>query len=172
MLKVYKQKTYEGCLPISLMILGNIKATKNKELEIIYKGVKKPRDNSYSLNMLTAYVEIYNTPTILYVDNNYYSKYLKKVNKNKNINVIQQEINWDFIKKLSKPFIVYIDDYILGAETHSQHFIIVEEIKNTSAIIIDPWTGERKEIKKSILMKAIRSLESRFFYCPLLINFN
>ncbi len=170
MLKIYKQKTYEGCLPISLMILGNIKATKYKEVEIIYKAVKKHRDSFYALNMLTAFAEVYKIPTTLYVNNLHYSKYLKKVNKNKNIDVIYQKINWDFIKKLNKPFTIYIDDFILGAETHSQHFIVVKKIKNTSAIIIDPWTGKKSKIKPDELLKAIESLQKTFLYSPLLIT--
>lgn len=171
-LKVYKQATHAGCLPVSLMILGNIKVTKNKEVEIIYKGVKKPRDNSYALSMLTSFVEVYKMPNTLYVDNLYYSKYLKKINKNKNIDVIHQEINLDFIKELNEPFTIYVDDFILGEEAHSQHFIVVEKIENDIAIIIDPWTGERKEIKKAVLMKAVQSLQSQFLYCPLLITIN
>jgi len=171
MLKVYEQETYEGCLPICLMILADIEATKNKELEIIYKAVKS-RKESYTLIMLTTFVEIYNISSTLYVDNILYTKYLKTVNKNKNINVIHQEITWNFVKNLNEPFTIYVDDFILGAETHSQHFIVTEVIKNNLIEIIDPWTGERKEITKDILMKAVRSLKNRFFYSPVLITLN
>ncbi len=170
MLKVYKQETYEGCLPVSLMILGNIKSTKEKELEIILNGVQKPRDNSYSLNMITSFIEKYNTRANLYVNNKFYTNYLTKQNQNNNINIIHHRINLQLFLKLKKPFTLYVDDFILGEEAHSQHFIIVEKIEKNLATIIDPWPGIRKVIKTETLLKASKNMWNQFLYCPLLIT--
>jgi hypothetical protein len=169
-LKVFKQTTYEGCLPVSLLILGDVKSTKQNELKIIYSALRKYRNNFYTLNILTAFVEIYNLNANLYVDNFHFSKYLKNHSKNKNIKVLHQKINQNCFEKIEKPFALYVDDYILGEESHSQHFIVVEKIENNLATIIDPWPGIRRNIKIQTLIKASENMWNQFLYCPLLIT--
>lgn len=169
-LKVFKQQTYESCLPTCLLILGSIEATKEKELEIIYNAVQKCRDGYYAYNILASFIERYNHLATLYVDSKPYSLYLHKLNNNNKIIIKYREINESFFLKLAKPFALYVDDYILGESTHSQHFIVIEELDDKTATIIDPWPGKRKKVEKYLLMAAVNSLKRQFLYSPLLIK--
>lgn len=169
-LQVFKQTTYEGCLPICLLGLGGIQITREKELELIQNGVSKPRDGYYAFNMLSAFVERYSFYANLYVDNKYYSKYLSKFNKNKEITIFHQLITEDFISQQRKPFILYCDWYSFEDYTHAPHFIVVERQEGIHAFIFDPWVGEIIKMKKKKILDSVLELEKRFNFSPLLIT--
>lgn len=169
-LQVFKQKTYEGCLPICLLSLGGIEINREKELELIRNGVSKPRDGYYAFNMLLAFIEQYNSDVNLYVDIKPYSNYLNRLNNNKRLSISHQFINKDFLSKQSRPFVLYVDWYDFEGYTHAPHFIVIEKQQGASMTIIDPWAGKRIEIEKEKILNSILNLKKRFFFSPLLIT--
>lgn len=171
-LKTFKQTTYEGCFVISLLNLAGIKASKKKELEIIINSLKKRRDNYYAYNILSSFTEIYNLKAVLYVDAKPYALYLNKRNKNKEVTILHHKIDKDFLSQQKNPFIVQVDDYVLGDIIHASHYIIIEEQNKNTVIINDPWYGKKSKIKVEVLLEAIESLEKTFLYSPLLITLN
>lgn len=172
MLKIHKQETYEGCLPICLLILENKIINKQLEREIIYKSLNKRRDNFYALNVLSAFSEMFSRNLTLFVGINDYAKYLNQHKDNSRIQILHQKINLDFLLKIKTPYIVQIDDFALGDIVHAMHYLIVEKIDKNEAVIIDPWYGSRTKIKNTALIKAIEILENHLLFSPLLISFN
>lgn len=170
MLKVYKQKTYEGCFPSSLLILGQNPTTFENELDIINKSLTKRRDNYYACNILSAYTEKFKVRANLFVEDKAYSKYLNYYKDSDFISIETRKINLQFLLKQSSPFILQIDDFILGDIVHALHFIVVESVNKKIAVINDPWHGKRSKIKTEILLNAVESLKKTFLYSPLLIN--
>ena len=168
-LQTFKQTTYEGCLPVCLLSIAGIEINREKELILIQNGVSKCRD-SYALSMILSFVEQYDTSINLYVDNKYFSNYLKLINNSTKVIIYYQPINEDFIFKQNNPFILYVDMHDFGEYIHSPHFIIVEKQQGDVAIIVDSLTGKRTKMSKTKILDSVLSLKKRFLYAPLLIT--
>lgn len=166
----YRQTTHEGCFPSCLLILEHGEVDPEKEIEIITNSLLKRRDNHYTYNTLSAFTDRYERNATLYIDMEPYAEYLNQHKDTERITILPQRINKEFLSTLKKPCIVYLDDYVLGSETHAQHFVIIEEFEETETTIIDPWQGSRNTIETTTLIKAIESLRTRFFYSPLAIS--
>lgn len=170
MLKAYKQKTYEGCLPSCLLILEDKEINKEIELEIIYKSLEKNRDNFYAYNNLSAFSEKFARNLTLFVDIREYANYLNKNKDNALIKIIYRNIDLAFLLKIKTPYIVQIDDFVFGDYVHATHYIIVESINEKVTTIIDPWYGSRKKLKTELILNAIKSLKNHLLFSPLLIT--
>lgn len=166
----FKQATSEGCLPSCLLILKNGETSQEEEIELISAALLKRRDNYYAYNILSAFTDKYQTGATLYLDMEPYANYLNQHKDTQRIKIISQQINKEFLSKLAVPYIIYLDDYVLGSETHAQHFVVVEKFGETETGIINPWHGSRKNIKTSTLIGAIESLKTQFLYSPLAIS--
>src|ERR1035437_7948235 len=95
-LQAFKQTTYEGCLPICLLSMAGIQIDRKKEISLIQNAIPKCKD-SYAFSMILSFVEQYNFSVNLYVDDKYFSNYLKKINNSKNVTISYHHINEDFI---------------------------------------------------------------------------
>lgn len=166
----FKQATHEGCLPSCLLILEHGKVDREKEIELISDSLLKRRDNYYAYNTLSAFTDRYKRDAILFVDMKPFAEYLSLNRDTERVKIESQRINKKFLLALATPYIVYLDDFVLGSDTHAQHFVIVEEFGETETTIIDPWHGSRKKVATSTLFGAIESLRKRFFYSPLVIT--
>ena len=170
LLQVVKQITYEGCLPVCLLNLADIKVTREKELNLLFNAISKDRDAYYVYNNLLAFVQEYGRSVNLYIDDRYYVDYLNKINKDKRI-IIKYKLVKDFFSlKENFPFILYVDIHNFGEYVHAPHLIIVEREYNDIATIVDHWVGKRTRIKKQLLFDAIFSLRDRLRYAPLAIT--
>lgn len=168
--KKFKQATYDGCLPSCLLILENGETSPKEEIELILASLLKRRDNYYAYNVLSAFTDKYRTGATLYVGIKPYAKYLDQHKDTQRIKIIPQQINKEFLSTLAVPYVVYLDDYVLGEETHAQHFVVIEEFGETETRIINPWHGSRTTVATSTLIKAIESLKTQFLYSPLAIS--
>lgn len=166
----FKQATSEGCLPSCLLILENGETSPAKEIELISASLLKRRDNYYTYNVLSAFTDKYRTGATLYIDMEPYSKYLNQNKDTQRIKIIPQQINEVFLSTLAVPYVVYLDDYVLGSETHAQHFVVIEEFGEIETKIIDPWHGSRSTVATTTIIKAIESLRTLFLYSPLAIT--
>ncbi len=172
MLKTHRQNTFEGCLPICLLIIEDKDINKKNELEIIYNALLKRRDNFYALNILSSFAEKYSKDITLFVGINEYAKYLNKHKDNQRIKIFYQEINLEFLLKTKIPYILQIDDFALGDIVHAMHYVIIENIDENEVIINDPWSGSRNKLKTSTLLNGIELLENHLLFSPLLISIN
>jgi len=172
MLKTHKQDTFEGCLPICLLIIEDKDINKKNELEIIYNALSKRRDNFYALNILSSFAEKYSRNLTLFIGINEYAKYLNKYKDNHRIKILHQEINLEFLLKTKTPYIVQIDDFALGDIVHATHYVIIEKIDKNEVTINDPWNGSRNILKTSTLLNGIELLENHLLFSPLLIFIN
>jgi hypothetical protein len=168
-LQVFKQTTYEGCLPICLLSMADIQIDREKEVSLIQNAIPKCKE-SYAFSMILSFVEQYDIPVNLYVDDRYYSNYLKKVNDRNKITIFHQPINEDFMHNQTSPFILYVDMYDFGAYIHNPHFIIVEKQQGNTFIVVDSLTGKRMTFEKTKILSSVSSLKNRFLYSPLLIT--
>lgn len=166
----FKQATFEGCLPSCLLILENGETSQEEEVELISAALLKRRDNHYAYNVLSAFTDKYRTGATLYVDMEPYARYLDEYKDTQRIKIIPQQINKEFLSSLTAPYVIYLDDYVLGSETHAQHFVIIEEFRETETRLIDPWHGSQTTIATSTLLMAIESLKTQFLYSPLAIS--
>lgn len=169
---VYKQTTSQGCLPVCLLILSNNKITENIEMNLVIEGLKRkePKEIPYAIKICEQFSLQYRRNLTIYIDNKFYLKYLNEINKLDSIKLMHKYINKDTIDDTSTPFILYIDNNILGNYTHDPHFIIIEKSNNTSFTIIDPWVGKRLEISKKVILPGVKLLKKQFRYSPLIIK--
>lgn len=166
-IKPYKQTSCESCLPVCLLLLSEGETNQEKELSLLFAGLKGLRD-SYAFGILEAFVSSYARPVTLFVDNKYFTNFLRKNNYSSLINIVNKPVNLDF----ETPSIVYLDSQVLGGYSHAPHFVIIEKMVGDVCYIIDPWEGKRKRVKKEKLTEAIKSLKYYLKYCPLVIKFN
>lgn len=172
-IKPYKQTLTHSCLVASfLMILEaekNQKFTKKDEQELTLKGSQRTY-SFYMTGIATEIAKKYNTKITFLADNKFFTNILKNSLENKNISVRHQKITLDLICKLLEKnvLICHIDIHGLGDYSHSSHFIVIEKVKGNFFTIIDPWSGDKKNISKKTLLKAILELKNNVKMCPLL----
>ncbi len=169
-IQIIKQETFEGCLPVCLFGISGIKSSKEKELDLLIKGLTKNRDTYYTFNVILSFIESYDLEIDLFVDIKPYANYLSKFNNDHRLKIAHQAINERFIHNQKNPFILYIDQYEINKYTHAPHFIIVEEQDDEYMYIIDPWKGERIKLPKEVILNSIQELKTCFFFSPLLIT--
>ena len=168
-IKLYKQTTCESCLSCCLLMLSGNLINRKNEIDLFIEGIKR-YPFSYSLGICEEFSIKYNKNIIIYVDNKYYSKYLNNLKITDGINIVHQYIDIRFINKKFVPFIIYIDNNVLGEYTHSPHFVIVETINKNNCTIIDPWKGKRLNINKKIIFDGVLLLKRHLKYSPLIIQ--
>ena len=75
-LKPYKQTSSQSCLSVCLLTCISQDITVEKELELLYEGLKTT--DPYSVSVIRAFVKKYGKIVTVYVDNNYYQTELQK----------------------------------------------------------------------------------------------
>ncbi len=176
-IKPYKQSLTHSCLVASfLMILEDDKDktfTKEKEQQLVLKGSQRTYP-FYVVGITAEIAKEYKTKIQVFADNKFFTNVLKESFKDKNITVSHEKITTTLICKLleKNSLICHIDNHGLGDYSHSSHFIVIEKVKGSLFTIIDPWIGERKNISKKTLEKAILELKHNVKMCPLLFIVN
>ncbi|MBT4722752.1 hypothetical protein HN958_00215 [Candidatus Falkowbacteria bacterium] len=175
MIKPQEQRYTQSCLPICLAMLCGVKMSKTQEGEILLKGLDKKSVN-YAYGMLSEFTNKYKKQLNVFVENNVYAKSLKTFFRSNEHVVIENE-KCDLLsieKHLEKgPMIIYVDAKFLEYRSyvdHAPHFIVIESLEDRKVTIVDPWEGDRREIKFISLQKAINSLKTRFKYSPVMIT--
>ena len=168
-MKPYKQTSSQSCLSVCLLTCIGQDITVDKELELLYEGLKTT--DPYSVSVIRAFVKKYGKNVNVYVDSNYYQTELREKYGTTQISFIHTKISQQFLEKLEAPYIVYLNtNTLLGTWDYSQHFVIIESTSDMFFIIIEPATGKRMKVSKKKLLESIAVLKDRVHYCPLVIE--
>lgn len=164
----YRQTILESCLPVCLLLISGQRIFPEIEVLLLVDGLKSFRE-IYSLGILIAFTKKYKFFVEVKINNKFFWKYLNKSLYNNQIHLVHQPIK-SAIPDQKFPYILYVDGYGLGMNTHSPHFVIIESQKDEYFNIIDSWIGKRRKIKREIIFQAIDSLKKHLRICPLLIT--
>jgi len=166
----YKQQSNQGCLVVDLLYLFGEEPTKQKEEEILTKGLFAFRDN-YTVGCLIAFLDMYSDKRVrLYFDNNYYLNIIKNQVSHPRITMVKARNDISLIDTLSAPFIVYTDTNITDGFTHLPHFMMVTGVTEKMFSVFDPWTGKVSRMSKQRVLKGIDLLRSHVKVCPFIIT--
>jgi predicted double-glycine peptidase len=175
--KILKQSTNYSCLAACLLSVlrhkYNITVTKSGEIELLFKGLTFSRSD-FSLGHLVHVCEKFNKKVQFFVDSSYYLDYLKSIRLPKSLSLIKSKIDLKLIEKTINHLpIVYVDGFYFmkrrEEKTHFPHFIVISDISRKRVTVHDPFYGEKRQIGKKRLMKAIGSLKNRLWIAPKLI---
>ncbi len=175
-MNIFKQKTCESCLSVCLMSLldsqKGIKLDSQEEFNILIEGLKFTRLD-FSTGHLVYLAKKF--PELIfeqYIDFDVFYEILNKLEVPKNLNMYSKKINLKFLKEMVKenPVIIYLDMYTLERIYHYPHFVILQSINDENAIIYDPWSGEKIEIKTKTLMISISYFRNMLKISPKLIR--
>ena len=168
-MKPYKQTSSQSCLSVCLLTCIDQDINVDKELELLYEGLKTTDPSSVSV--VRSFVRKYGRNVKVYVDNNYYRTELHEKYGTKKISFTHEKINQRFLEKLETPYIVYLNtNTLLGTWDYSPHFVIVESMTDKFFSIIEPGSGKRMKVNKKKLLESITVLKDRVHYCPLVIK--
>ncbi len=169
----YKQSLTHSCLAACfLMILKTEKGInfdEKVEQNLALNGSKRTYP-FYVVGIANEVAEKYHVKINIIADNKYFAEVLDKSFKNQPLVSIKHEkVTLTLIKNLlqNQPLICHIDNSLFDY-SHSSHFIVLEEATDKFISIIDPWTGQRKNITDKKLEESINNLKNHIKMCPLL----
>ncbi len=169
----YRQNTIQSCLSTCLRYVSKIK--KKEEDNILINGLKVTR-NDFALGHLDYLSRKFGKKINYFVESKPFSKFLKRINRNKKIKITSKRIDLKFIlKSLRKGLIiVYLDSYYLKnsrlSKVHTPHFVVVIKKQGDKLKILDPWDGKEKLVNEEVFMIAVRSLWDYLWYSTALIQ--
>ena len=175
-MKIDKQKSCESCLSVCLMSLlesqKGIKLEGEEEFNILFEGLKFKRLDFSTGHLVYLAKKFSNSTFEQYIDFDVFYEILKKLDIPENLKMYSQKINLKFLKEMTKenPVIIYVDMFTLEGIYHYSHFVILKEINDEKAIILDPWSGEKIEMKTKILMRSISYVRNMLKISPKLIR--
>jgi len=174
--EIFEQKTCESCLAVCLMTLlkseKSIMLEKDEEYRILFEGLKFTKQD-FSTGHLDYLAKKFPEITFeQYIDYEVFHKILSKLILPNNVKLYSQKINLKFLKEMvaQGPVITYIDMYTLDGIYHYSHFIILTKIDDENAVIHDPWTGKRIELKTKALTRSISYVRNMLKISPKLIR--
>jgi hypothetical protein len=167
------QSTNQGCLATVLIELLEQKGVNvnHSELDILTSGLTFTKED-FTIGHLVELCKKYDIEIEQFTDSKWFCEQLTKLNLPENLKIIHQKINKQFIEKIYKPNIVFLDAYYLYdffGVCHLPHFIILKSFNNI-VTIDDPWDGKTKTLSAGKFMKAISSLKNRLYLSPKLIR--
>lgn len=175
MIEEKEQKTCESCLPVSLIVLMREKGMNigdEEEMNILVEGLKKVKSD-YTIGQLIYFCERFPKIKVnLYIDFEIYYKTLLEFDYPENMELINEKINRNFLKKKVEKgsVIVYVDKYYTNDVYHAPHFVVLESMDEEKAVIMDPWDGKRKTYSSDKFFRAISSLRNKLKICPKVIE--
>ena len=175
-MKIDKQKSCESCLSVCLMSLlesqKGIKLEGEEEFNILFEGLKFTRLDFSTGHLVYLAKKFSNSTFEQYIDFDAFYGILKKLDIPENLKMYSQKINLKFLKEMTKenPVIIYVDIFTLEGIYHYSHFVILKEIDDEKAIILDPWSGEKIKMKTKILMRSISYVRNMLKISPKLIR--
>lgn len=175
-IKIDKQRSCESCLSVCLMSLldsqKGINLEKEEEFNILFEGLKFTRLDFSTGHLVYLAKKLPNLIFEQYIDFDVFHEILKKLDIPENLKMYSQKINLRFLKDITKkwPAIIYVDIFTLEGIYHYSHFVILKEIDDEKAIIFDPWSGEKIEMKTKVLMRSISYVRNMLKISPKLIR--
>ena len=175
-IKIDKQKTCESCLSVCLMSLlefqKGIRLGKEEEFNILFEGLKFTRLDFSTGHLVYLAKKFPDFIFEQYIDLDVFYKILDKLDLPRNLKLYPRKIDLKFLKQVMKesPVIIYIDMFTLEGIYHYSHFVILKDIDNEMATIVDPWSGEKIEMKTKVLMRSISYVKNMLKISPKLIR--
>lgn len=171
---IKEQSTCETCLAICLMALirkRGVKIRDSEEIKILLEGIKFTKLD-YSIGHLVYCCKRFPINIEVYIEFPFFKKKLSKLNLPKNLTLMSQRIDKNFIQKMTQdlPVIIYVDKYYLEKIFHYPHFIIVISLNDKKTLIFDPWDGKYRNIPTITLSKSLESLRKELKISPKLIR--
>ena len=170
----YEQNALESCLTCCLMMISRhygkkMKPSKKLELKILRAGLKFDK-KVYDIGQLHEMARRYGLDFDYFVENLKAFHYTRKLPFSKRIIIHNKKVDSQFIKEILEngPIILPLDPYGLFDEDHYSHYILLAGRKGRFFSVIDPWTGEEKQVEQRLLSKGIRRLRTIGF-SPVLI---
>lgn len=170
-MKLYEQRTFEGCLPACLFREMGKGITSGKEIESIVHCLKLGKTD-YALGVLDFFAKKYKKNITMIVENKAYANILDSINRDRRLHIFNEKVSTKIIDKyLTRgSVIVLIDSYCLWSYVHGMHFVIVTGRKSKKYRIFDPWDGKEKFVQASSISKGIKDLRNRLLCSPKLIQ--
>lgn len=156
---------------MSLLKQKGIEVPDSEEINILIEGIKFTKFD-YSTGHLVYISNKYNVEIEQYIDYPAFYKFLSKYKYPPKVKLFCKKINNKILTKLleDSPIIVYVDQYYLSSSVHISHLVILENLNDVTAIILDPWDGRRKKIKTKLFLKSIQSLRNKLKISPKIIR--
>ena len=166
----YKQQSNQGCLVVDLLYLFGEEPTRQKEEEILSKGLFAFRDN-YTIGCLMAFLDTFTDKKAkLYFDNKYYLNSIKSKVSHPRMKMLKARNDLSLMEDLVAPFIIYTDTNIIDGFTHLPHFMMVTKMTEKMVEIFDPWEGKVSRMSKQKVLKGIKLLRNHIKICPFIIT--
>lgn len=168
-MKPYQQTSSQSCLAVCLLQNIDVDITPEKELELLYEGLKTT--DPYAISVVSACVKKYGRRVQVFVDNNYYRNHLESAYGSADLTFVHAKIGVTFLENLAPPYIVYINTHtLLGSWDYSPHFVTIESMTDKFFTILEPISGTRMKVSKVKLVNSALVLRDRLHYCPLVIK--
>lgn len=166
----YKQQSNQGCLVVDLLYLFGETPTRQKEEELLTKGLFAFREN-YTLGCLMAFLDMYpGKKAKLYFDNNYYLNIIQEKITHPRLEMTAMRNDMRFIDNLELPCIVYVDAVITDGYTHLPHFMMITKKTEKMFEVFDPWEGKVSRVSKQKIVSGIDQLRGHIKMCPFIIT--
>ncbi len=169
----YKQTLSHSCLVACFLMLLDKKLvfSEKDEKEVCLKGMSR-KYPFYVVGIPQEFFNYFRKKVTVFVDNKYFTGFLKKNFDENNIAVKQHVINLTLIKRLLEkaPVICHIDDHYLGDYSHASHFVVIEKATAKKFLVVDPMSGTKKLVSCETLKSAIHSLKTHIKMCPLVFQ--
>ena len=143
----------------------------SEEINILIEGLKFTKFD-YTTGHLVYVSSKYGVEIEQYIEFPLFYKFLSKYKYPSNLKLICKKIDKKLMIEFLKisPIIIYVDQYYLTGLVHISHLVILEQLGEELAIILDPWDGKRKKIPTKILMRSIQSLRNKLKISPKIIR--
>ncbi|GEM_PF-1034640 len=173
-IKPYEQNALDSCLTCCLLLISRhykkrARVTKKTELRVLNAGLKFDSKN-YDIGQLHETARRYNIDFDYFVENLETFHYTRKLPFSKRIVIHNKKIDMEFIREKlgSGPVIIPLDPYGLFDEGHYAHYVLLAGKKGKFFAVVDPWTGEEKQVEQKAVFRAIRAMK-KLKFAPVLI---
>ncbi len=148
------------------MLLGDIKPSPRKELEIWKQGWQF----SFLVNQLNYFANKYKFDLEVFIENKPYCQSLQKA-ASKRLTLKCKKIDPKLLRSKLKngPVVIYVDNFFFHKTVHAPHFFLVTSARQDAYTIVDSWDGKDKIVSSDTLDDAVSSLRNLMLYSPVII---
>lgn len=157
------QRSGQGCLACCLLAVANPAFTESEELACLTSALSKSKSDFVG-GHLDFVATRYPLAIRRIVENPHYYRTLRAGHPH--IRQERGDLTPDAIAVLPAPFVLYLDEYVLGGVLHAPHFVLVTGRGEGTYHIADPWDGREKEVARTTLEDGVRLLREHLLHSP------
>lgn len=165
------QSTYESCLAWCLLYLAGEKQTLQREMEIVDHSLRFTKKD-FTIGHLEAVSDKFKEMQ-LFIDTDFRHECnsVAQLRKSKNIrldpcNVVAVVPLYLEEARIKRPFIVYLDAFVLWGYRHYPHYIIVLKEEEEKYHILDPWDGKTRIVPEQQILDGMVMLKEYLGFAP------